>query len=115
MGNTVKFGSHVRIRFGIGSKESIPFRLPIRTPLYRLTIMSQCLIRNQEKGFHWPAQSLFRQTQFRFTQRFAVSRHCILFVRAAIADVGMDSDERRPFPFITGGGNRFFGCLFQLE
>ena len=43
-----------------------------------------------------PAQVLFRQTDFLFAERGPVGFCRILLVRAAVRDMGVDVDERRP-------------------
>src|SRR3990172_8947901 len=79
---------------GVRIELSLPLRLPGAPLLQRLSKVSQRLIGNVERGLERPTQCPFGQLDLLFTQGCAVSLGGVLFVGAAIRDVGPGDDER---------------------
>ena len=86
-----QFGIFLRI----GPEPGLPLRLPRRSPLRELAEVFQGLRRDVEGRFDRPAQVFLGQAHFFHAQRFAVGRRRVVLVRAAVADVRVDIDERR--------------------
>src|SRR5262245_16999219 len=61
---------------------------------------------NQKLRIFGPAVAAFGQSNFFFTERFAVRFRRVLFMRRAVADVTIEDDERRPasrvFEYLQG-------------
>src|ERR1700722_2911264 len=69
--------------------ELLPFR-------DRLAKIIDGVLRKIELVHGGPTQRLLRRGEFFFTQRAAVRREVVLLMRAAVADMRADQNQRRP-------------------
>ena len=94
----IPFGLHFREFSSVVGKEFLPVRFGCAGFLAQFSIMRIDFVGNVERFLRFrPAQVFFHGDDVFFTQRRAMSGSRTLFSRAAIADLGLDGDERRMF------------------
>ena len=95
---SIPFSFHIREFGSVVGKEFLPIRFSCAGFLAQFSIMSIDFVRDVEGFLRFrPAQVFFHGDDVFFTQRRAMSGSRALFGRAAIADLGLDGNERRMF------------------
>ena len=108
---TVEFSGFGGELFFVGIVELLPFGLRFFTLRNGLAEVAESIFREEELVGGGPAESFLGGIEFVVAEGFAMGFEGVLFLWAAVADVGFDEDERGlggfGFGFLDGFGNRF--------